>query len=50
MQQEQMKNEVNIPDIGSRAEIVLENNHDNVEHFERDINRVYENLFDETRR
>jgi len=47
MQQEQMKNEVDIPDIGSRAEIALENNDDNVEHFERDINRVYESLFDE---
>jgi uridine kinase len=47
MQQEQMKNEVDIPDIGSRAEIALENNHDDVEHFERDINRVYESLFDE---
>ena len=47
MQQEQMKNEVDIPDIGSRAEIALENNYKDVEHFERDINRVYESLFDE---
>ena len=47
MQQEQMKNEVDIPDIGSRAEIALENNYDSVENFERDINRVYESLFDE---
>jgi dephospho-CoA kinase len=46
MQQEQIKNEVDIPDIGSRAEIALENNYDDVEHFERDINRVYESLFD----
>jgi dephospho-CoA kinase len=47
VQQEQMKNEVDIPDIGSRAEIILENNYDSVENFERDINRVYESLFDE---
>ena len=50
MEQERMKNEVDIPDIGSRAEIVIENNYDDIEHFYRDINRVYESLFDETRR
>jgi uridine kinase len=50
VQQNNMKNEVNIPDIGSRAEIVLENNYDDIEHFKRDINRVYENLFDQTSR
>ena len=50
MQQETARTEVNIPDIGNRAEIVLENNYDSVENFERDINRVYESLFDETRR
>ncbi len=48
--QERARNEVDIPDIGNRAEIVLENNYDGVENFERDINRVYENLFDETQR
>jgi dephospho-CoA kinase len=48
--QEQARTEVDIPDIGSRAEIALENNYDDVEHFERDINRVYENLFDQTSR
>jgi uridine kinase len=47
MQQEQARTEVDIPDIGSRAEIALENNYEDVEHFERDINRVYESLFDE---
>lgn len=47
MQQEQVRTEVDIPDIGSRAEIVLENNYDDMEHFERDINRVYESLFDQ---
>jgi len=50
MQQEQMKNEVDIPDIGSRADIALENNYDDVEHFKRDINRVYESLFDQAGR
>jgi hypothetical protein len=50
VQQEQMKNEVDIPDIGSRAEIVLENNYDDIEQFKRDIERVYESLFDESRR
>jgi pantothenate kinase len=50
MQQEQVRTEVDITDIGLRAEIVLENNYDSVENFERDINRVYESLFDETRR
>jgi dephospho-CoA kinase len=40
------RTEVDIPDIGGRAEIVLENNYDDVEHFHRDINRVYESLFD----
>jgi uridine kinase len=45
--QEKARTEVDIPDIGLRAEIVLENNYDDVEHFERDINRVYESLFDE---
>jgi dephospho-CoA kinase len=45
--QEKVRTEVDIPDIGSRAEIVLENNYDDVEHFKRDINRVYESLFDE---
>lgn len=48
--QEQARTEVDIPDIGNRAEIVIENNHDDIEHFYRDINRVYESLFDETRR
>ncbi|HUC01569.1 MAG TPA: hypothetical protein VMA75_01535 [Candidatus Paceibacterota bacterium] len=47
MEQEKVRTEVDIPDIGSRAEIVLENNYDDVEHFERDINRVYESLFDQ---
>lgn len=45
--QEQARTEVDIPDIGSRAEITLENNYEDVEPFKRDINRVYENLFDE---
>ena len=44
--QEKAKTEVDIPDIGSRAEIVIENNDDDVERFHRDINRVYESLFD----
>jgi len=45
--QEKARTEVDIPDIGSRAEIALENNYDDVEHFKRDINRVYESLFDQ---
>jgi hypothetical protein len=45
-----VRTEVDIPDIGSRAEIALENNYDDVEHFKRDINRVYENLFDQAGR
>jgi dephospho-CoA kinase len=48
--QEQAQTEVDIPDIGSRAEIVLENNYDDVELFKRDINRVYESLFDQVGR
>lgn len=50
LQQEGMRTEVDIPDIGSRAEIALENNYDDVEHFKRDINRVYESLFDQVGR
>ncbi len=45
--QERARTEVDIPDIGSRAEITLENNYGDTEHFKRDINRVYENLFDQ---
>ena len=48
--QEKARTEVDIPDIGSRAEITLENNYEDVEHFKRDINRVYENLFDQAGR
>ncbi len=48
--QEKARTETEIPDIGSRAEIALENNYDDVEHFERDVNRIYENLFDQTSR
>lgn len=44
--QEKVRTEVDTPDIGSRAEIVLENNYDGIENFQRDINRVYESLFD----
>lgn len=47
---EKARTEVNIPDIGTRAEIALENNHDDVELFKRDINRVYESLFDQVGR
>ena len=46
LEQEHAQTEVDIPDIGSRAEIVLDNNYDDIEHFRRDINRVYESLFD----
>jgi dephospho-CoA kinase len=46
LEQEQTRTEKDIPDIGSRAEIVLDNNYDNIEHFHRDVNRVYESLFD----
>ena len=45
-----MKNEVDIPAIGSRAEITIENNTNDIERFKRDINRIYENLFDQGRR
>jgi len=48
--QEKARTEVDIPDIASRAEIVLENNDNDIERFKRDINRVYENLFDQTTR
>jgi uridine kinase len=44
--QEKALTELDIPDIGSRAEIALENNDDDMEHFKRDINRIYESLFD----
>jgi len=50
MRQEQVRTELDIPDIGSRAEIVIENNYNDIEHFHRDINRVYESLFDQTGR
>jgi hypothetical protein len=46
--QQKVRTEVDIPDIGSRAEIVLENNYDDIELFKRDINRVYESLFDKS--
>ena len=45
--QEQAQTEVDIPHIGSRAEIILENNDDDMERFKHDINRVYESLFDQ---
>lgn len=45
--QEKVRTEVDIPDIGSRAEIVLDNNYDDIAHFQRDIERVYESLFDQ---
>jgi uridine kinase len=48
-QQEKARTEVDIPGIGSRAEIALENNYEDVEHFKRDIERVYESLFDQTK-
>lgn len=46
LEQERARTEVDIPAIGNRAEIVLDNNYDDIEHFHRDINRVYESLFD----
>lgn len=39
-------NEIDIPDIGSRAEILLHNDYTDVNDFRKDIERVYENLFD----
>lgn len=50
IRQEQAQTEVDIPDIGSRAEIVIENNYDDTQPFERDIERVYESLFDQVGR
>jgi len=50
MRQEKARTEVDIPDIGGRAEITLENNYDDVDHFARDVNRAYENLFDQAGR
>jgi uridine kinase len=50
MQQEQVRTEVDIPDIGSRAEIALGNDYKDLEPFKRDINRVYESLFDQAGR
>jgi uridine kinase len=50
MEQEQMQTELDIPQIGSRAEIALENNGTEIEQFKRDINRVYESLFDQAGR
>ena len=47
LRQEQVRTEVDIPDIGSRAEIIIENNYEDEEHFRRDIERVYESLFDQ---
>jgi dephospho-CoA kinase len=46
VEQEKALTEIEIPDIGSRAEITLENNYEDVEKFKQDINRVYESLFD----
>lgn len=48
--QEKARTEMDIPNIGSRAEIVIENNDENIAQFRRNIERVYESLFDETRR
>ena len=45
-QQEKARTEIDIPDIGSRAEIILHNNYTDVNDFRKDIERVYENLFD----
>lgn len=50
MEQERVKTEVDIPTIGGRAEIALENNSNRIDDFERDINRAYESLFDQTAR
>jgi dephospho-CoA kinase len=44
--QEKARTETDIPDIGSRAEIALVNDYDDVSRFASDINRVYESLFD----
>lgn len=46
MRQGEARTEVDIPDIGSRAEIILNNNYEDVNDFRKDIERVYENLFD----
>jgi uridine kinase len=46
LRQEKAQTEIDIPDIGSRAEIVLKNNYEDVNDFRKDVERVYENLFD----
>lgn len=46
LRQEKARTEVDIPDIGSRAEIALSNNYEDVNDFRKDIERVYESLFD----
>jgi dephospho-CoA kinase len=46
VRQGEAQTEVDIPDIGSRAEIILNNNYEDVNDFRKDIERVYENLFD----
>jgi len=48
LRQEKARTEVDIPDIGSRAEITLSNNYTDVNDFRKDIERVYESLFDVT--
>ena len=44
--QEKARTEIDIPEIGSRAEILLQNNFTDVNDFRKEIERVYENLFD----
>jgi dephospho-CoA kinase len=44
--QGKMENEIHIEDICTRAELVLHNDYENIDNFKRDIERVYENLFD----
>jgi dephospho-CoA kinase len=46
LRQEEARTEVDIPEIGSRAEIALVNDYQDVDHFKSDINRVYESLSD----
>jgi uridine kinase len=46
LRQEKVRTEIDIPEIGSRAEIILQNNYDDVNDFRKEIERVYENLFD----
>ncbi len=48
LKQDNARTEVDIVEIGARAEIILQNNYADVRDFKKDIERTYESLFDIT--